>query len=227
METKINGIKKKLYFKKFRNLFNKALSEGKITRFDDEIFEKMSNTIIACLPVSLYIKYSNYLFPKGTCYDRSLYMFLALDNALFVRGSNKDLEYNYGKEYDGHGWVEIGDFVYDPSLMLKFDKETYYSLYGCSNVSKIDKETYLSQHKEFVDFHVSHDFNEFRPNGNRRLELGLLIFQIRALCELLDDKDFIKDLNAYLTLIEYDEKEIYEERQEFIKNILTNGFNKL
>ena len=40
-----------------------------------------------------------------------------------------DIQYNYGKGHEGHGWVEVGDFVYDPSLMLKFDKETYYSYY--------------------------------------------------------------------------------------------------
>ena len=101
----------------------------------------MSNTIIACFPVSFYIKHSNHMFAQGTCYDRSLYMFLALDDAILVRGNNKDLEYNYGKGDEGHGWVEVGNYVYDPSLMVKFDKDTYYALYRCSNVSKIDKKT--------------------------------------------------------------------------------------
>lgn len=222
MEAKLQDIKKKLYFTKINFLFNKALQNGKISGFDEEIFEKMSDTIIACLPVSLYIKYSNYLFAQGTCYDRSLYMFLALDDALLVRGDNKDLEYNYGKENGGHGWIEVGNFVYDPSLMLKFDKDIYYMLYGCSNVSKIDKETYLQQHKEFVDVHVTHDFDEFRPNGKRRLELGFLIIQIKALSQVLGDQEFTKELNDYLTLIDYDEDQIVEERQKAIQSILSN-----
>ena len=62
MANKIDILKKKLYFTKFNILWNKAIKEGKIKQFDEEIFEKMSNTIIACLPVSLYIKYSNHLF---------------------------------------------------------------------------------------------------------------------------------------------------------------------
>ena len=222
MATKISSIKKKLYFIRLNILFNKALKEGKITSFEDEIFEKMNNTIIACLPVSLYIKHSNHLFAQGTCYERSLYMFLALDDALLVRGDNKDLEYNYGKGDEGHGWVEIGDFVYDPSLMLKFDKETYYSLYGCSNVKKIDKNTYLLNHQDFVDKHVSHDYNEFRPNGERRLELGVLIIQLKALSQLLGDEQFSKDLNDYLSYIEYDEKQIHEEREKAIQRILND-----
>lgn len=220
-----DDIKKKLFFIKFNILSNKASQDGKVTEFDEEIFKKMSNTIIACLPVSLYIKYSNYLFPAGTCYDRSLYMFLALDDAILVRGNNKDLELIYGKGNAGHGWIEIGNYVYDPSLMLKFDKETYYKLYGCSDIFKIDKKTYLEQHKEFVDSTVSYDFNEFRPNGIRRLELGVLIIQIKALCELLGDEKFTNDINDYLSLIEYDEKEIQEERDKAIQKMLTSDFD--
>ena len=217
-----DDIKKKLYFTKFNILWNKAIKEGKITHFDDEIFQQMSNTVIACFPVSFYIKHSNHMFAQGTCYDRSLYMFLALDDAILVRGNNKDLEYNYGKGHEGHGWVEVGNYVYDPSLMVKFDKDTYYALYGCSNVSKIDKKTYLEQHKEFVDKHVSHDFDEFRPGGKRRLDLGILIIQIRALSQMLGDEKFTKDFNDYLTLIEYDEKQISEEREKTIQRILTD-----
>ena len=217
-----DDIKKKLYFTKFNILWNKAIKEGKITQFDDEIFQQMSNTIIACFPVSFYIKHSNHMFAQGTCYDRSLYMFLALDDAILVRGNNKDLEYNYGKGHEGHGWVEVGNYVYDPSLMVKFDKETYYTLYGCSNVSKTDKRTYLKEHKEFVDKHVSHDFDEFRPNGKRRLELGILVMQVRALSEMLGDESFTNDLNSYLSLIEYDEKQIHDERERAIQEMLKN-----
>lgn len=103
----------------------------------------MSTTIISCLPVSLYIKYSHLLFPLGTCYDRSLYMFLALDDAILVRGNTFHLEYLHGKESAGHGWIEIGNYVYDSAHMLKYDKDFYYVLYGVSDVLKINKEDYL------------------------------------------------------------------------------------
>lgn len=216
---KFEKIKKCLYFMKYNILFDKALREGKIEKFDEEIFEKMSGTIIACLPVDLYIRHSNYLFANGTCYDRSLYMFLALDDALLVRGNNKQLEYNYGVGYEGHGWIEIGDFVYDPSLMLRFDKDTYYALYEISNVNKIDKESYLLEHKDFVDMVVSNDFSDFMPGGKRRLDLGTYIIQIKSLSELIGDVRFIDDVNNYLTKIKYDEDEINEERKRIIKKI--------
>lgn len=221
--NKFNNIKKKIYFNRFNLLFKIALSEGKITNFDNQIYEKMNNTFISCLPVSFYIKYSKYLFPEGTCYERSLYMFLALEDAVLVRGKKKTLEYKYGKDQDGHGWIEIGDYVYDPSLMLKFEKNTYYSLYGCSDIKKIDKESYMAEHGEFVDNYVSHNLDDFRPNGDRRLDLGLIVIQLKELSILLNDKQFIDDLNDYLNVIEYDEEQIYEERHNIIKKILINN----
>lgn len=216
----IEDLKKRLFFAKFEILWREALCKGKIMEFDDGIYDDMSNTYISCLPVSLYIKYSKHLFPLGTCFDRSLYMFLALDDALLVRGNNKDLEYNYGKGHGGHGWIERGNYVYDPSLMIKFDKATYYALYGCSNVVKIDKSSYLKEHQDFVDKHVSHNLNDFRPGGARRLELGILIIQLKELSSMLDDEEFSAELNKYLDSIQYDDAQIQREREEAIQKIL-------
>ena len=184
MTNKHNNLKKKLYFTRLNILFNKGLRQGKITKFDEEIYEKMSNTIIACLPVSLYIKYSKYLFAQGTCYDRSLYMFLALEEALLVRGDNKDLEYNYGKNNAGHGWIEIGNYVYDPSLMLKFDKDTYYSLYNCSNVKKIDKKYIKANYK----------FDEFWKDTKNVFEIHNLAYQGIWFEDILDFANMRKDI---------------------------------
>lgn len=221
MAFKIQEFKKKMFFKKFDYLLSKSYKNGKITKFDDEIYDKMSTTIISCLPVSLHIKYSDYLFPDGTCYQRSLYMFLALDDALLVRGKTKSLEYRFGLEEAGHGWVEIGNYVYDPSLMLKFDKGIYYSLYGCSDISKIDKETYMKENKEFIGFSLTNDLDEFRPNGKNRLDLGLIVYQLKVLSNMLNDSEFTKDLNDYLDLVQYDEEQIYQEQNEIMKRILT------
>ncbi len=213
-------LRKKLYWMQFKVLGAKATQEGKITQFDDEIYEKMDGSIIACFPVSFYIKHSKHMFPEGTCYDRSLYMFLALDDAILVRGNNLDLEYRFGKGHGGHGWVEVGDYVYDPSTMLKYDKDVFYKLYGTSNVTKTDKETYMREHSEFTDVVLSTDFNEFRPGGARRMELGILVRQVQARAPYIDDTEFNKDLEEYLALIEYDADQIQRERNEIIEELL-------
>ena len=181
----------------------------------------MKDTIISCFPVSFFIKHSEHMFPLGTCYDRSLYMFLALDDAVLCRGNNKDLEYNYGKGHGGHGWIELGDYVYDPSIMLKFDKETYYKLYGTTDIVRTDKESYLREHKDFVDSVVSKDIRDFLPGGSRRLELGCLVIQIRSIASMVEDKEFQNDLEEYLKLIHYDADQIQRERDCVINDLLT------
>lgn len=225
----LDNLKKKLFFKRFDLLFNKGVRDGRICEFDDQIYEKMDGTIVSCLPVSMYIKHSDHLFPSGTCYERSLYMFLALGDGVLVRGNDKALEYRCGEGHGGHGWVEVGDYVYDPSLMLRFDRNLYYNLYGMSDVYKCDKKTYLAEHHDYFDSHVSHDLDEFKPGGKRRLELGFYIMQLRALESLVNDDSFTHDLESYLELVEYDEAEISAERDKAIQKIFENrpGFTSI
>lgn len=208
-----------MYYTKFESLYNKGLKSGMVTEFDNEIFEKMSSTIISCLPVSLYIKYSNLLFPEGTCYDRSLYMFLALDDAILVRGNTFHLGYLHGTESAGHGWVEIGNYVYDPAHMLKYDKDFYYTLYGVSDIYKISKKDYIKQNKDFVERVVSHSLDDFRPGGKRRMELGSLIILIGSLSKFFGE-EFNRELNSYLSLIEYNAEELYKLKDGELEKIL-------
>lgn len=210
------SLKKDTYFKKLSALLKYYYSEGKITLFDEEIFKKMESTYICALPVALQIKYARYFFPEGSCYERSLYMFLALDDAILVRGDIKSLEYLYGKDDAGHGWIELGNFVYDSTVMLKFDKNIYYALYKCSNVEKINKEDYLKARRDFVKQSVSYDIKDFLPNGEKRMQLASIIEQLKNNTELMNDEHFIIDLENYLALTNYDEQEIKEEQSQFL-----------
>lgn len=102
----------------------------------------MSHTYFNCIPISMHIRYLKPLTPPGKCYDRSLFMFFCFDDALLVRGYNKDLELSYGKKNAGHGWIEIGSYVYDPTLMMRFERDLYYKMYSPTNVHKVTKEDY-------------------------------------------------------------------------------------
>ena len=213
-------LKKKLFFIKRKMLLDKGVKTGDVVRFEQGILDKMDSTIIACFPVSLHMKYANFMFAQGTCYERSLYMFLALDDALLVRGNCLDLEYAYGPGHGGHGWVEIGDFVYDPATGYRYDKDLYYKANGVSNVTRCDRDTYYKEHKDFVDSHVSTDFDEFRPGGKRRLELGILVRQVITGAELSNNKSLLNDLNVYLDKIQYDEDQIEAQRRKEIDEML-------
>lgn len=52
-----DNIKKGLYFSKMQLLLKKGVEDGNILPFDEEFYEKMSNTYISCLPVSIHMKY--------------------------------------------------------------------------------------------------------------------------------------------------------------------------
>ena len=41
------------------------------------------------------------------------------------------LEILHGNDHSGHGWIEIGNYVYDPTYLQKFDKNLYYEMF-CS-----------------------------------------------------------------------------------------------
>ena len=206
-----DNIKKEIYFKKMDLLFHKGLFEEKIVPFDDKFYEGMSHTYFGCIPVSMHIKYLKPLDSPGKCKERSLFMFFCFDDALLVRANIKDLELRFGKEYAGHGWIEIGDYVYDPSLTLRFDKDLYYKIYNPSNVYKYTKKEYREINKKYYDMIKNTTISDFQPGGSKRTDLCTVSPLIRQIAEYSCDENFKKDLDEYLSLIQYDEKQVYEE----------------
>ena len=204
-------FKKELYFYKMNLLFNKGLLNDKISFFDDELYDKMNNTYISCIPVSIHIKYLKPILPPGKCYDRSLYMFFCFDDAVLVRADVKDLELMYGKEKAGHGWIEIGNYVYDPSLLMKFEKDLYYKIYSPTNINKITIEDYIKVNQNYYDEVKKTSVSDFRPGGRKRTDLCVTIPLIKAIAEDSNDDGLKRELNEYLSLIEYDEKQVHEE----------------
>lgn len=206
-----DNLKKGLYFSKMQLLFSKGIQEGKIVPFDDEFYEKMSHTFFNCIPISMHIKYLRPTIGPGKCYDRSLFMFFCFDDALLVRGDNKDLELRFGKENAGHGWIEIGDYVYDPSLLLRFDKDEYYKIFIPTNVSKTTKEEYQQVNGSYYDDVRNTSVSDFQLGGSKRTDLCVTIPLIRGIAECSTDATFKKELREYLELIQYDEQQVYEE----------------
>ena len=220
----LKKIGKDLFLKRFDLLLQYGYATGKIQDFDDDIYEEMNGTIVSCLPVSLYIKYGMELFPKiGSCWTKSLYMFFGLDNGLLVRADTKLHEYLHGKDAAGHGWMERGDYVYDPSSLKRFDKEFYYKLLCPYNVCKTDKKSYVLENEGFYNASVSTSRDDFRPGGRKRIELGSIILALQHTAMQPGLEDFQKELNEYLEEIDYDSKQICTERDKAIKEVFCNG----
>lgn len=204
-------LKSNLYFSKIDLLIRKGLAEGKIVPFDDEFYKKMSSTYFGCIPISMHIKYLVPTGDLGKCYDRSLYMFFCFDDALLVRADNKDLMLRYGKDYAGHGWIEIGNYVYDPTIMARFDKDLYYKIYSPTNVNKTSKEDYIKINGSYYDDVRNTKIEDFQIGGSKRTDLCVSIPLIMGIAEYSDNEDFKKELNEYLKLIQYDGKQVYDE----------------
>lgn len=206
-----DNIKKVLYFKKMVLLFNKGLVEGKIVTFNEEFYKNMSHTYFNCIPISMHIKYLKPTTPPGKCYDRSLLMFFCFDDALLVRANNKDLELRFGKELAGHGWIEIGNYVYDPSLMMRFEKDLYYKIYRPTDVHKISKEEYIKVNGSYYDEVRNTTLEDFKLGGKKRTDLCVSIPLVLGIAEMSNDENFKRELDEYLTSIQYDEKQVCEE----------------
>lgn len=214
-------IKKELYFKKMQVLFNQGVKDQKIIPFDDDFYDKMAHTYISGIPVSMHIKYLKPNISLGKCYDRSLYMFFCFENAVLVRGNNKDLELQYGKDSMGHGWIEMDNYVYDPSLMMRFDKDLYYQIYMPTNVSKCTKEEYcqIEDHQEFYDDITKTTIRDFQPHGKKRTDLITIIPLLSSIAQMTKNEQFTAELDNWLSAIQYDEKEICKELHEKVKSL--------
>lgn len=221
----IDLLRKNIYLNKANFLYKQGVINQKIVPFDDEFYEKLSHTYISSLPVSIHIKYLKPTLPPGKYYDRSLYMFFCFDNAILVRGDSKDLELEYGKKDAEHGWIEIDNYVYDASSLLRFDKDLYYEIYKPTNIKKYTIKEYCKS-KECKDLYEevkNTTIDDFKPNGKRRTELSIAIPLVSSIASLSNDEQFTLDLNTYLEEINYDEKEIYNElktkmKKELVKN---------
>ena len=215
----LSNLKRNLYFTRLNFLYHKGLKDGSITFFDEEFYEKMGSTYFNTIPVSIHIKYLKPLLPPGKCYDRNLYMFLCFDDALLVRGDCKYLELEYGKDSSRYGWIEIDDYVYDPSLLMRFEKDIFYKIYLPTNVERYTKEEYINKNREFYEKVKNTAIEDFMPNGKKRHELCVTIPLLQSIAELSTNSEFKKDLDNYLELIKYDEKSVFEEMNKTLKKL--------
>lgn len=226
VSNKLQHLRHDLFFVKMAMLHKKGLREGTIAPFDEDFYKQMSQTYIEGLPVSMRIKYMNPAPDElGECYERSKYMFYCFDDALLVRGDLKILELKYdSKESAGHGWLEIGDQVYDPNLLRRFNKDLYYEMYGVSNVIKYSKEQYFKNEaeKKLYDEVRNTTLEDFRPGGKKHYYFKKIIPMVLGYARYANKTDFMKELDAYLSSIKfYDEQQLDSLLQD--RGLLTGG----
>ena len=210
----MSNFKDKMFLIRKNMIIESAYKKGLAKPFDENVYNELERHFASGLPISILIKY---LRPHdyGDCYLRSFYLLSAFKGALLVRGHRKDMAIAFGKDADGHGWVEHEGWVYDPTNLCAYKKEVYYKAFGVSDTIYHDEEKYsLSPlYKEMM----TTTLDDFKVGGSKRIDLCTLIPLTQKICET--NKEFEKELNRYLESIDYDYKEILDELNEAIKNV--------
>lgn len=217
------------YEEKVDNYIKAGFIFGKIREFDEEFVDKLKSHYFDGLPVYMEIKYFSPKdimpekdFKNNKCFDRSFYMFCCCEDATLVHANTKYHEHFHGKDNAGHGWVEIGDWVYDPSAVTKVRKDLYYKMFEPYDIHKITKDEFCSlseDHKKAYENISETTIDDLRPYGKKRLELGNRIPQVIFHFAQTDNQELYTDLVSFLKEVQYDPDEIEQEINEKFEEI--------
>jgi len=181
---------------------------GLVKPFDDELYERLSYVTFSCIPASIQIKYLRPTCPPGQCYERSWIITMAFDECYLVRGDLADYKAFFGEEQGGHGWVEHDGWVYDPTTLLKYNKNLYYMLHN-PNPRNIIKHT-----KEEV--FKNPDYQKCISGQISKSSLFTILLLIQGIAEKSNDESFINEVAKYLKDLGYDN--IWQLQQEVNEN---------
>ncbi len=104
---------------------------------------------------------------------------------------------------------------YDPSLLLRFKKQTSIEEY----------KDCCDSNKQFYEDIVNTKLSDFQPNGRKRVDLCIPLVQ--GIAEMGTNEDFKKELNEYLKSIQYDESQVYEELNQVFQKCLMTETRKI
>lgn len=123
----------------FYKVSSQAIKTKKGLRFDDKFYDLFSQKI-GKYETGKFIEQKE---TKGYCYFFALILARAMPGCKLQIGTLHRLDRNvrdcYYEEFE-HSWVEKGNFVYDTTTKMIFDKEFYYKNYYAEVLKTIDFE---------------------------------------------------------------------------------------
>jgi len=134
----------------FNYEYNKAFDCSKFRHFDDEFLSQFDGMYYNGYPIWYYLEYMS----MGKCYDASAILALAIgESSNVARGELSNLNSIYGEKF-GHGWVEVGNTVYDTTWKIIADKKTYYRVYGVKKTEVTPSKDFFERCKEISDWNI-------------------------------------------------------------------------
>ncbi|MDD2376729.1 MAG: hypothetical protein PHD15_04945 [Clostridia bacterium] len=214
-------LKRMLANRRFEKLFKIGLKKNKISYFEFEIFEKLKGYQYGGCPLNVLI--GSRRLSDGKCYDRSMTLTFIFNDCVLVNGDLSRYAKTRGDEKFDHSWVEVGNFVYDTTWGMKFDKKIYYKLMGVK-INKKQTTAQMMQNEWYVEQKQS------------KLEDNLSFIDITAplFIAILETelKEYERQENKYyieltISLIQYSRellempevKELVRKKEEFLKNM--------
>lgn len=199
-------IKSELFYQRSKLLISRGINNGDVKPFSEEIYSQMNDTYFGGIPISLLLKTCLATNVEGKCYDESLCMFFCFPNSVLVRGNLKSISYAYNGSDGGHGWIEMNDKVYDPTIGYEFPKELYYKIYGASSIKRYSKEDYVTESPENDKLYqriTTTAKEDINSSSIRQLELHLLVSSINSSLKTLTDDKLKEEWSNYLESIGY------------------------
>ena len=146
---KLNRTQKKKLDKMHKKLIWGS-KHKKVFTYPDALIDALRPYHIGGLPASILVLINELC--NGLCYDRSLLMSLAFDDAKIIHGNIETLRITSGEEFAEHSFVETKEFgggkswIIDTSSGLIYDKDFYFEHEKVSVNKEIPKEKIMNSY---------------------------------------------------------------------------------
>ena len=210
-----NRLKKDLYVMKKDALLAQGFQNGQIGDFSELFYNVLEHTYLNGLPVSIYVKYLNKKqISEILALDKATCMFLCFENATLVYACSNYRNSVYRSNNNAHNWIEIGEYVYDPDTLCRYDKELYYEIYEPYDIKKFSLEEFCKDNKQSIDEIVTTHKEDYKSGGKY---VHLLPKYVEAVKEIAVESkigSFIGELDKYLIDIGYSYDYTYDEIEQ-------------
>lgn len=190
-------------------IYNSAVASNRIRPFSEEVDNNLRNIIYSVMPAIIYIKYERPTRPPGNCRERAYLLSTAIENSVVVFGNQDDI--------GEHFWVETQDICYDPTSLLEYEKDVYYSLHGIKKTTVISQDELASL--GFIQYCHRRKIEDFDTDPTYFRDLDFLLSYIQGGLKYRALKEYKEEVDLYLERLGY-----YRKKTEVLKqNIFKSG----
>ncbi len=204
----IKKSRKDQFLEQYKQLYERGVKRGNIEKFNAEFYGRYEEKYYYGIPVGSFIRHFH---PKAGFFSQCSLRGLMLSygfpkEARIMHGYQEAVIFRDGDEDAEQCWVEYEGWCYDPTILARVEKKTYYRLMGVSNEREIYTRATRFRNKQYLSVYNG-SIKDYLPNGPRREELKMWIpalLQMPQSEEFDDNALFRAELNAFLLSVDFD-----------------------